>query len=240
MKKGKVFKVLSTAALSASFLLGGGLSVSAAEDDSEKIQAITYFVDGEAKQLPQDKWEDFLNRDKPVNVGKQDATNLRPLGKSSTLQLSKTAESPSKDYACYAGYEYAGTKQDDYFESEGNDAKGSVVINQTSDPLTETSQLSTTATVSGKVNASGSYNMGVIEAQVGFEIGATKSWYVSQSTTITVQPGDKGWIEYGTMSEDWAGYYYYLTSNCDQPQKQWISADGPKYKAKLAKTANYY
>ena len=139
-------------------------------------------------------------------------------------------------YACVAGYEFAGTRQSTGFQLGKS---GYRVINDTRNNITEVSSLGSDATISGKVTGSGGWKWGVIEAEVGFEIGGSYTWTTSQSTSITVVPGDWGWIDYGTISETWTGNYYYLTSSCGKTGVISLSVKGPKYKSKLARTEVY-
>ncbi|MED1781849.1 hypothetical protein P4V43_08420 [Brevibacillus fortis] len=106
---------------------------------------------------------------------------------------------------------------------------GSRVINQTSKDLSETSNLSSSTTISGKVSGAGKWSWGVIVAQAGFEIGGSVTSTVEESTTITVRAGEWGWIDYGAYTETWEGDYYYETPTCKIQDNKRIKAIGPKY-----------
>ena len=177
---------------------------------TQTIQHAYYYVDGIEYEVPKNQINDFINGSLTVDLP-YDIENESLTNKESTPEGQPCAN------VCIAGN----------------------VINKTNKPITETSELSSTATVSGTITGSGGFDWKVIEATVGFEIGGSYSWTTSQATTITVDPGYWGWIDYGAHTETWKGNYYHLTESCNQSNKRYITVKGPKYKAKLAKTEKY-
>ncbi|HAX72954.1 MAG TPA: hypothetical protein DCY20_05470 [Firmicutes bacterium] len=193
------------------------------------IQHAYYYVDEIEYEVPENQKDDFINEsltvDIPYNIENEPLTNIE-----------NTAERQPYANVCIAGNEFDGTRTSSGFTLGKS---GTRVINKTNKPITETSELSSTATVSGTITGSGGFDWKVIEATVGFEIGGSYSWTTSQATSITVDPGYWGWIDYGAHSETWKGNFYYLTESCNQSNKRYITVKGPKYKAKLAKTEKY-
>ena len=196
---------------------------------TQTIQHAYYYVDGIEYEVPKNQINDFINGSLTVDLP-YDIENESLINKESTPEGQPCAN------VCIAGNAFDGTRTSRGFTLGKS---GTRVINKTNKPITETSELSSTATVSGTITGSGGFDWKVIEATVGFEIGGSYSWTTSQATTITVDPGYWGWIDYGAHTETWKGNYYHLTESCNQSNKRYITVKGPKYKAKLAKTEKY-
>jgi hypothetical protein len=245
MKKFKPINLVISGALFSTLLFSGGMSTYAStdslkgNDNKQEIQGAYYYIDGVEYEIPAKDLEAYASGNANVDLP-YDPQKVSK-GKKKIKQIGKTKNKVGGNigtlgYACVPGYEFDGSRSSAGFQLGKSGAR---VINDTSNPLYETSQLGSDATVSGKVTGSGTWDWGPIEATAGFEIGGSYTWKTSESTKIEVDPGDWGWIDYGTHSETWKGYYYYLTSTCGQSGKTWLSVKGPKYKAKLARTEHY-
>ncbi|WLR43832.1 hypothetical protein LC087_06840 [Bacillus carboniphilus] len=200
------------------------------QTETENIQNAYYYVDGVEYEIPKEEFSNLLDED-----------NIVELPVESTVEKEEKInpkDGPLKANACVAGYEFDGSRKSSGFKKASN-GSGSRVINKSKNNLTEVSQLSGTTTVSGSVSGSTKVSWGVIKGEVGFNIGGSQSWTKSQSTSITVRPGDWGWIDYGVIAETWKGNYYYLSSSCSKQSSKYITVSGPKYKTKLAKTEKY-
>lgn len=233
--KTKTFKVLSSLTLLSSLFLTTGVAVQAEESaeselSTETIQGAYYYIDGVEYEVPTEEVEAFadatLSSDLPEESLQSEVTENIP---------SRT-NGPQRAYACHAGYEYSASRSSAGFKLG---RAGTRVINQTSHALTEVSELEKSATVSGTLSVTSGVSWGVIEGEVGFDMSASQTWTTAQSTSITVSPGYWGWIDYGSHTETWKGSYYYLSSTCSKSGSKNVTSQGPKYKAKLAKTAKY-
>lgn len=227
--KWKPYKVISTVTLCATILFTGGLTSHATSKikdskEIENIQGAYYYVDDVRYEVPKEELGNFVSGKDTVNLP------YDPKNEPNTNQIVPFGE------ACVAGYEFAGTRRSSGFKLGKS---GDRVINKTSQNLTQVSSLSSSTTISGSVSGSGSWSWGPINATAGFNIGGSYTWTTAQSTSITVSPGDWGWIDYGTHSETWAGDYYYLTGTCYRSGLTYLTVNGPKYKAVLAKTERY-
>lgn len=229
--KKKVLYLTCLAVMCGSILLTNG-SKSFANNNSmdsnpvENIKFAHYYVDGVQYDVPKEELLNFVS-DNAI-------TNLPHVP--SNVSVETSSEAVPFANACVAGYEWAARKTAGGFQLAKS---GTRVINQTSNKMTETSYVGTESTIQGSINGSGKFNVKVIEATAGFEIGSSQKWTNSQSTMITVNPGDYGWIDYGSMVETWSGSYYYLNGNCTKTGAFNVLAKGPKVKAKLGKTAKY-
>ncbi|MDC3413342.1 hypothetical protein NC797_10425 [Aquibacillus sp. 3ASR75-11] len=179
MIKQKPINIISSVLICASLFVASGLSVnakSAPNKDTynvDNVQGAYYYVDGVRYEVPKEEYGNYFSDDSITRLP------YDPVGKKDKLDY------PQKAYACAAGEEFAGTKTSSGFQLGKS---GTRIINDTQDPVTKTSQLSSSTTISGKVTGEGGWDWGVIEANVGFEIGGSKTWYISDSTEITVRP----------------------------------------------------
>lgn len=233
--KMKITKTFISFTLLTSLFLTAGVTAQAEistknEVSNETIQGAYYYIDGIEYEVPSEEVSDFskgtLNTPLPNE----------PLSLETPNRSTLSSDEPERAYACSAGYEYAGSRYSAGFKLGRS---GIRVINDTSHDLKEVSELEKSATVSGTLSVSSGVSWGVIEGEVGFDMSASQTWTTSQSTTVTVAPGYWGWIDYGSHAETWKGSYYYLTTNCAKSNAKNVTAQGPRYKAKLAKTARY-
>jgi hypothetical protein len=235
-KTNLMMKVISTVALSSTLFFSGGMKSHAESTSLEKIQGAYYYVNGVEYKVPEDQISNFVDGNKITKLPYDPIQSTPTTTKDLKFNNTKRSKIGTNIVQCIEGYEFDASRYSAGFQLGKS---GDRVINQTTRDLTEVSELSSSTTISGSVSGSGTWNWGVIEAEVGFEIGGSYTWSTSQSTTITVPPGYWGWIDYGTQSETWKGYYYYLTGSCSQSGKTYLTVKGPKYKAKLAKTERY-
>lgn len=231
----KTINVLSSLTLLAAVFLTTSVTAAAekpAKDEvsSEVIQGAYYYVDGVEYEVPAEEVSDFSEGTLTTDLT-NDPSNTEESG-----ETSYKIEDPQRAYACYSGYEYDASKYSSGFKLGKS---GTRVINQTGHALTEVSELESSATVSGTLSVTSGVSWGVIEGKVGFDMSASQTWTTSQSTSITVSPGYWGWIDYGSHTETWKGSYYYLSSTCTKSGVKSVTSQGPRYKAKLAKTARY-
>ncbi|CQR48026.1 hypothetical protein BN1058_02368 [Paraliobacillus sp. PM-2] len=222
-------KSFASIAICSALFFTGVITTSASTDSNSNVQNAYYYIGGQEYEVPKEDIDSFINQDDDFVIPQDSNKPEIKEGK-----FSQNIE--PRGNACYPGDRFDGSRTSAGFQKGRS---GSRVINDTSNTLEEVSKLSSNTTISGYVSGSGSWGWGPIEATAGFEIGGSKTWYTSQSTKIKVQPGDWGWIDYGTHSETWKGYYYYLSGDCYQHNKNYLTVKGPKYKAKLARTERY-
>lgn len=140
---------------------------------------------------------------------------------------------PSGDQ-CFEGYSFDGRPLVQYKFKLGRE--GTHYINRTSENVPWTSTITETATISGEVNGEGKWSAwGAIEAKVGFKIGGSYSWTTTESSVITVKPGNEGWNDYGTINDVWTGYHVYVNYDCTTRDGKYISVDGPRYKTVIGR-----
>jgi len=229
--KKKAIYLACSAVMCGSILFSNGLKTDAASNslDSnsvENIKGASYYVDGVQFDVPKEELLNFVSDNTITNLPYE------------PIYIDDTISSEIQPYAnaCVAGYEWNAKKTSGGFQLAKS---GDRVINQTTKPLTQTSSVGSESSVHGSINGSGEFKLGIVESTAGFEVGGSHTWINSQSTTITVDPGYYGWIDYGSLVETWAGPYYYLNGNCSKTGQFNITAKGPKHKATLAKTAKY-
>lgn len=225
----KILNVLSSVALFGGIMFSGGTASFAEENlenneniEIENIKGITYEFEGKEYKVPKYEFENFVTgKDTPnlPGIATEEDYGIMPLGN-----------------ACQAGDEFDGKKTFSGFVTKKN---GEPVINKTSKNLTETSSIGSEVTISGSVNGDAGWKWGPIKGTVGFDIGGSYKWVKSQSTTITVAPGEWGWIKYGSYNETWAGTYYTLSGSCTKSNVKNIQVKGPKTKAKMAYSERY-
>lgn len=114
--------------------------------------------------------------------------------------------------------------------------QGGLVINNTRSPLTKTSSISYGTSTSASTSASLQAGWGPINVAVGYNADRTQSYTVKNAVTITVNPGDEGWTDYGVAQNEWEGYYEYLQSNCTYRSATWMTVYSPKLPAQDAIT----
>lgn len=226
MKKTKLLSLVSATAIGTSLVAFGGINANANSDTiPSNIQGAYYYINGIEYEVPKSQIINFISNDTVTEL----PTN--PPEKLNSQKSQKVA--PRAGCSGEEGWVFDAKRTASGFKL-GN--SGSRVINDTPDPLTEVSLLSTDTQVNGKLSGKSKVNWGVIEGEVGFEIGGSVTWKTQESTTITVRPGYWGWIDYGAYTETWEGDYYYVTSTCNIKDSAKIKVMGPKYKAKMARS----
>ncbi|MFS0553525.1 hypothetical protein [Brevibacillus sp. 179-C9.3 HS] len=230
-KKTKLFSVATATILGTSLVTSGGIHANAISNpNTSNIQAGYYYINGMEYQVPNSEIYNFVNENRITNLPHDTSNISTSSNKGDARKVKPTAGCDQGEWVFTAKRTASGFKLGD---------SGTRVINKTSKDLTETSKLSSSTTISGKVTGSGKWNWGVIEATAGFEIGGSVTWTTEESTTITVSPGEWGWIDYGAYTETWEGDHYYVTPTCKIQDKKRIKVIGPKYKAKLARTEKF-
>ncbi|NRR21423.1 hypothetical protein [Brevibacillus sp. MS2.2] len=230
-KKSRLFSVAMATIIGASLVTSGGLQANAKTDQNiGNIQGGYYYIDGIEYKVPNSEIYNFVNENRITNLPYVTSNTSTTSYRGDARKVRPTAGCDQGEWVFTAKRTASGFKLGD---------SGTRVINKTSRDLTETSKLSSSTTISGKVTGSGKWNWGVIEATAGFEIGGSITWTTEESTTITVGPGEWGWIDYGAYTETWEGDHYYVTPTCKIQDKKRIKVIGPKHKAKLARTEKF-
>ncbi|TPG83602.1 hypothetical protein EEL32_17735 [Brevibacillus laterosporus] len=231
-KNTKLFSLVTATIIGSSLVTSSGLTANASSDtNTDNIQGAYYYIDGVEYEVPKEEIANFVSIDKVTNLPHDSSKDSVLSKKDGTLDPNITPR-----YACDPEWVFSAKRTTSGFQLGDS---GSRVINKTQDNITETSMLSTDTSVSGKVTGKSKVNWGVIEGEVGFEIGGTVTWKTQESTTITVRPGYWGWIDYGAYTETWEGEYYYVSPTCTIKDNTDIKVKGPKYKSKLAKTEKF-
>lgn len=224
-KNFKLFSLFTATIITSSLVTFSGVHANASSDmNSSNIQAAYYYINGVEYEVPKDQIANFVSNNTVTDLPNNSS--------------SSKSQSIAPNAACNmdTGWVFSGKRTASGFKLGDS---GTRVINKTQDNITETSLLSKDTQVNGKVSGKSKVNWGVIEGEVGFEIGGSITWKTQESTTITVRPGYWGWIDYGAYTETWEGDYYYLTSTCKIQDKTAIKVVGPKYKAKMARSEKF-
>ncbi|WP_232696731.1 hypothetical protein [Brevibacillus daliensis] len=224
IKKIKLFSLATATIIGSSLVTSGELTANASSDtNTDNIQGAYYYIDGVEYEVPTEEITNFVSKDNVTNLPHD-------------YSMDSVSQNITPTTACDPTWVFSGKRTDSGFQLGKS---GTKVINKTKDNLTEVSSLSTDTSVTGKVTGKSGVNWGVIKGEVGFEIGGSVTWKTHESTSITVRPGDWGWIDYGAHTETCKGEYYYVTNTCKIQDNVNIEVKGPKYKAKLAKTEKY-
>jgi hypothetical protein len=164
------------------------------------------------------------------------------LGVSGTTQAAPISAMPNTSgspqlRSCTPGWQFSISSQPEN-QVFINVERGSTVINLTNNPETYTSSISEDVTTSSTATGTLGGGWGPIDASVGYSADVSQTWTVSESTTITIDPGYEGWNDYGVLRNEWYGDYYYLQSDCTY-NSEWIYVYSPRYKAIESHTQVY-
>ena len=253
MKKSKSTKLAVTCLLSSS-LFFAGQTTSFAEtsvnpySQEDEIQKASYYVDGVEYVIPESQYDNLVSNDEitelpydPTDEGVSDESIKNSIlnSKKNKLEINKNNMKKgigTDAVACVPGEEYDAYKQSSGFKKGKS---GTRVINTSKYKVTQKSSVGSSVTISGTFKGSSKVDWKIINGELGFEASASYAWTDSQSLQVTVDPGDWGWIDYGTISEKWYGQYYMLTSSCKRTNSENVTTDGPKYRAQLVKATKY-
>lgn len=131
----------------------------------------------------------------------------------------KASSAVSPQYrSCSPGWQFAVSSQLENHAFTGLE-KGTLIINPYNPqggnaPVTLTSTLSYNVSRSASTSTSLGGGWGPINASIGYNVDVSQSFAVSQSVTITIDPGYEGYQYYGVAQSEWYGNYYYLQSDC--------------------------
>lgn len=231
---------VTTSLLTSVFLFSSFANVFAESNDSNylqegEVQKAVYFVDGVPYDIPEDQYSNFLSEDGITELPYDPVLNSEEESKLKTNNRNNKGYG-TYAYACIAGDEYSATKASGGFKVGKS---GYRIINKTSSNMTQTSKLESNFTVTGKLSITGGISTAVVKKEIGFDVTVGKTWTTGESTTVTVKPGDWGWIDYGSHYETWRGSYYYLSGTCAKSNIRSLTSEGAKYKSILARSARY-
>jgi hypothetical protein len=242
--KSKVLKVLSTVAFCTMCLGSVSNQTFAATNDTDEGTAVAayYYVNGEKIEIPKEDIPELLDTDSvytlpydPATPTDESTSGLPTRNANVHTPLTATTQPkgaiPNAN-ACVGGYEYDGRLVSGAYETATSGAR---FANKTSSNIVRVSTISSNKSIGGEVSASGGFDWGPVEAEVGFKINGSVTWTVAQSDSVTIKPNKMGWEDYGSYKEKWTGTYYYLTSSCTQTGKVTVTPKGPKYKLDVAR-----
>ncbi|SFS63664.1 hypothetical protein [Marininema halotolerans] len=162
------------------------------------------------------------------------------LGNGSPNHTVVEIDDPERAPACPGGWEYNASKTKYAFSKI---TYGKVGYNYGHKTMKFASTITTTKTQGTEFSSQVEVG-GQIKA-VAYEVGAkiTSGGKISNSVTVSksdtmevyIDPGYKGWADYGSMRESWKGELYYLTDRCKKTKEKYLNVYLPRRDAYVFK-----
>ncbi|WP_438433247.1 hypothetical protein [Gorillibacterium sp. sgz500922] len=159
---------------------------------------------------------------------------------SESLSIESTPNSMVTPYAtqCVEGWAYRNVTPN-YINSFVLGSSGTRYWNsrRSGGVVTMTSTITDSKTLSGSIEASGKFNIMVVETTVKLSSTLSKTWTSSDSTTVPVNPGYEGWNDYGTNFSSYSGYSVYVNADCTEQYGTTVTIKGKTYDEIIAREA---